>query len=569
MGRTKCIVALGLAAAGLAVSQPSVSSISNAASYAAAPVDGNGNAIGSNNVAQGSIFVLFGSGMGPGNLVQASGTPLPTTLPASGGTSISISSGGQNVAAFLIYTFDQQVAAILPSNTPLGAATVTVTYNGQTSKPLAFNVVPTQLGIFTRNAQGNGPAIAQIFTSATSVSLMGLSTPVQPGQAVVLYGTGLGAINGPDNVAPGVVSVGSNVTVNVAGVTSAAAYAGRSPDFPGLDQVNFIMPADAPTGCYIPAEITASGRPSNLIYLSISSGGACTHPYGLPAAALQRLDTPGGTVNTGMFLLLRAVVLGLGAEGAGGLFETVDANAAFQLYNRIQFAFGGYNFPVANGSCAVLDTIDPPAGFNVPDFTTLQGKELKGADFLNLAGPNNASAVIPRMIPDTGGYLTVFFSTLGQGTWTLSGPAGPDVGAFSAKTDLPDDLVWTNAGNFANPPRNDLTITWSGGNLKTGQAVVTVVGASVVVNPSDPSKSRGAMFFCNAPASAGRTVVPAAVTQRLPSSNGLASGEVYFGQLGIYSGGGSTFQAPLTSGAALDGAFLAYGEAHTLSVKFQ
>jgi len=249
------------------------------------------------------------------------------------------------------------------------------------------------------------------------------------------------------------------------------------------------------------------------------------------------------------------------------LFETVDANGAFQLYNRIQFSFGGYSLPVPSGSCAVLDTIDPPVGFNIPDFTTLQGKELKGADFLNLAGTNSNSAVIPRMTPDTGGYLTVFFGTLGKGTWTLTGTAGPDVGAFSGSTTLPDNLIWTNAGNFSNPPRADLTITWTGG--AQGQSLVTLLGASVVLNTSDPTKSRGAIFYCNAPAGDGKFLIPSAITQQLPSSNGLAANEVYFGQLGIYAGGGSTFTAPLISGAKFDGAYLAYGEAQTISVKFQ
>ena len=41
------------------------------------------------------------------------------------------------------------------------------------------------------------------------------------------------------------------------------------------------------------------------------------------------------------------------------------------------------------------------------------------------------------------------------------------------------------------------------------------------------------------------------------------------GTLGINSGGGSTFSAPLTSGGAIDAGFLSYGEAHTISVKYQ
>src|SRR5579864_2544827 len=78
-----------------AVAQPSVAGIVNAASYAAMPLDANNNPIGGNSIAQGSYFVIFGSGMGPAGLVVASSLPLPTSLPDANGTSVAISSGGQ------------------------------------------------------------------------------------------------------------------------------------------------------------------------------------------------------------------------------------------------------------------------------------------------------------------------------------------------------------------------------------------------------------------------------------------------------------------------------------------
>jgi hypothetical protein len=259
------------------------------------------------------------------------------------------------------------------------------------------------------------------------------------------------------------------------------------------------------------------------------------------------------------------VVSGVPAEGAGGLFNKADFNNVFQMYNRITVAFGGSNFPVAIGSCAVLDTIDPPSGFTVPDFTLLGGKELNAGDGMTIS-PGSGFIVKNT----SGGYLNVFFDTFGPGPFTLMSGGGPEVGAFTATTTMPQNLVWSNAGAFSSPPRIDLTIAWTGGTGGTAGAnsIVTVFGSSVVVNPNDPSKNRGAQFFCNALASSGRFVVPAAVVQKLPSSAGLAAGEVAYGNLGINSGGGSTFTAPLTSGK-LDAGFLSYGEAHTITVQFQ
>lgn len=556
--RLKLLILTSLCAVA-AVAQPSIGGIVNAASYAQAPV-------GNNIVAEGAIFVIFGTGMGPSTLVAPSSLPLPTSLPDANGTSVSVSSGGQKIAAYMVYSSAGQVAAIMPSNTPAGPASVTVTFNGKTSAPSKILVAKSALGVFTRNSQGNGPAIAQIARSATDVSVNALTNSAQGGDTMVIYGTGLGAISGADNVPPGVVPAGSNVSVNIAGTVIPATYAGRSPDFPGLDQINFQLPANIATGCYIPAEITASGQPSNQFYLSLGAGSkTCVHPLGLMQDALARLDA-GGTANIGHFLMLRAVVSILSPEGVGGVFDTVDANGAFQLTNSILFAFGGYNYPVASGSCAVLDTLAAAPGFNVPDFSTVGGKELNAGASLALAGSVGSPYGI--LHTDTGGYLTVLFGTLGPGAWTVSGSGGSDVGPFSAKITLPTNLESPVATTAVAIPRDAFTITWTGGNLNA-QSLVTISGTSIVINPTDPSKSRGKQFFCNAPASAGKFVVPASVMSQLPSSTVDASaGEVASANLAINTAGGAAFTAPLTVGK-LDAGYLAYGEAHTVDVKFQ
>jgi hypothetical protein len=96
--------------------------------------------------------------------------------------------------------------------------------------------------------------------------------------------------------------------------------------------------------------------------------------------------------------------------------------------------------------------------------------------------------------------------------------------------------------------------------------VVTVFGNSTVLNVKDPSKTRAKSFYCAAPASASKFVVPASVVQQLPSST-TADGETAYGALGITTGGLGTFTAPLTKGT-LDAGVMAYGEAYVLSVKY-
>lgn len=544
-----------------AAAQPTIGGVVNAASYAQA-LQIASKPVGNNLIAQGSMFVIFGSGMGPAALTSAPAFPLTSTL---SGTTVNVSANGQTVGAYVVYTSAGQIAAILPSTTPLGNASVTVTYNNQTSASYPISVVASGFGVFTQDSQGDGPAAVQIFTSPTASSFMGLTNSAESGDTLVIYGTGLGAISVADNTPPGAVAAGSNVTINIAGQTTTATYAGRSPNFPGLDQVNFVIPANVPAGCYIPAEITASGQPSNLFYLSIGSGSrTCTHPLGIPAASLAKLDA-GSTANVGLFLMLTAVELGVPAQGTGGAFIKVNANEAFQLTNRVLYSFGGAPYPVASGSCAVLDSYNPTASFAVPDFSQVGGQELNAGAGLTISGSNGNSQGILHQ--DTGGYLAVFFATLGKGTWMLSGTGGPDVGAFTATTSLPDDLTWTNAGNFSSVPRGAVTVTWTGGNLNA-QSLVTIFGSDVVVNPTDPSKNRGKVFYCNAPASAGQFVVPASVIMQMPQAANTAAGEMASGTLGISSGAGSPFNAPLMAGT-LDAGYFAYGEAQTLTVTYQ
>jgi uncharacterized protein (TIGR03437 family) len=565
------IVLVVLIAAVSAIAQPAIGGIVNSASYAQAPNDSSGKPIGPNVIAQGCIFVIFGTGMGPATLVQASSLPLVTSLPDANGTSVAISSGGQTFNAFMVYTSAGQVAAILPSNTTVGQANVTVTFQGKTSPPNTVNVVKSQFGLFTQNSQGNGQAIAQIFTSATSNFLMGLTTPAQPGQVLVLYGTGLGAISGADNVPPGAVQVGSNVVVTVGGKIIPVQYAGRSPLFPGLDQINFQLPSDVPLGCYVPASVTASGQVSQDFVFSIAASGAaaCTHPLGLSTSALAKLDS-GGTLNIGLFQVLRAylALLNGSVEGAGGLFDNVNINGAFQMYNRIPVAFGAVSYPAPLNGCVAVDQVNTGTGFTVPDFSLIGGKELIADQLvMSIDGPKGGQGTILRQ--DTGGYLGVFISPiLGPGAWTISGSGGVDVGAFRATITLPDNLVFTNQGNLANPPRSlDLNTVWTGGTVAGGNPIVTAFGNSTVVNVKDPSKSRGKSFYCAAPATAGKIVVPAAIMQQLPSST-AGDGETAYASLGITTGGFATFTAPLTKGT-LDAGSINYGEAIVLAVKYQ
>src|SRR5689334_7167088 len=101
----------------------------------------------SSGIAQGALFVVSARGIGPADFLQAS-YPLPTT-DGLGGVTIQATVGGVTVDAIMVYVAPNEVAAILPSRTPIGTGTIRVTSNGATATA-AIKVVVAAFGIFTQ-----------------------------------------------------------------------------------------------------------------------------------------------------------------------------------------------------------------------------------------------------------------------------------------------------------------------------------------------------------------------------------------------------------------------------------
>ncbi|MCP5114517.1 MAG: hypothetical protein GY953_27125 [bacterium] len=157
----------------------------NAASFTLRGLPGHG-------IAQGSTFVVFGAGLGPNQLVVVSSFPLPIDLE---GTSIQVRSGGQTFDCIMVFTSAGQLAAILPSNTPVGLAELRVTNNQETSDWVVIEVAASRFGVFARNEAGSGPAIVQNFQAPGVTPVNALTEVARPGQYVILWGTGLGGIH--------------------------------------------------------------------------------------------------------------------------------------------------------------------------------------------------------------------------------------------------------------------------------------------------------------------------------------------------------------------------------------
>lgn len=256
-----------------AVTIPVVSGggVVNAATNSAGTASGGG-------IAQGSFIAIYGTGLGPASPVTAAALPLTATL---GNSTVTItSSTGPAVQAYPVYVSATQINAIVPSNVPVGSATVTVTYGTTSSAPVPVTIVRSSFGMFTAN-YGSGPAAAIDLT--TPNPFLSASNAAHPGDFVTIFGTGLGPVSVPDNQAPGgaISPTGLTVQVVIGGQTITPTYAGRSPQYPGEDQINFQLPSGnaLSTGCSVAVTITVNGAKSNAATLPIAASGQnCTTP---------------------------------------------------------------------------------------------------------------------------------------------------------------------------------------------------------------------------------------------------------------------------------------------------
>src|SRR5262249_1829629 len=215
-------------------------------------------------IAQGSIFSVFGSGLGPTTAVQASSFPLS---PALGGVSIKVSKGSSSVDAIPIYVSDSQINAIMPSNTPVGRVSAQVSYKGVVSNIAAVTVAEVSFGTFS--VSGYGPGIVMNFIAADQQPVNSLMQVAAPKQIETLWGTGLGGIRTSDTNAPPAGTLPVQVEVFVGGKAAVVQYSGRSPCCSGVDQIVFSIPADAPLGCHVPIQVRAGGVVSNMVTIAI------------------------------------------------------------------------------------------------------------------------------------------------------------------------------------------------------------------------------------------------------------------------------------------------------------
>lgn len=526
---------------------PYIYSVENSASYGA-------------SVAPGSIFVVYGSNLGSGPVVQANTYPLPLAL---NGAAITVTSGSTTVSCPMVYAGSNTEAAVLPSSVPPGKAVMTVSYNGMaTPYPTEFDVAPIAPGLYTLGSSGVGEGV---FTSLDG-SAKTFEATAKTGETVTLWATGLGPAGGPDNALPPTFPNFPGVEVFVGTQPATVIYAGRSGCCVGLDQISFVVP-DGVLGCYVPVAVRSGTPPqtaySNFVSLAIgSAGGPCsdtapTLPVSIMTQAIAGQPVAVAALAAGPV----SVLTGLGFDErvyiAGKLSTLLHATVSVEDVTRLLHAQQNHNqrafrkvmtkyaaswkalgpaaktavqaalTPNQEGAVAGLGRFTSPAGVAaaVGGLFPSQGTctSFPSASMSRIAigldaGPSLAlsgqAGSFTMALTRTGEYQTLFGNTPGgrdlpPGTYKITGSGGRDVNAFSATLNVAGNLVWTNKAAISTVDRSQsLTIAWTGG---TSPGYVLIGG---YVNGGQVG------FVCSEDVTKGSFTIPSFILSTLPAASG-------------------------------------------------
>jgi uncharacterized protein (TIGR03437 family) len=187
-------------------------------------------------IAPGGIVSIFGSGL--------SGAGKQTTLDLDG-TSMNV-----------LFATPFQINAEVPLSTSPGTHTLRI--------QSAFGTAQQQVQV-----SAVAPAIFLAGTAGvitdTNYALIGPSNPLVRGQTLIIFATGLGAVQSSG----GLSVTAAPVTVLVNGVELPAAFAGLAPGFHGLYQVNVLIPGATAPGLGISLTLKVGGQLSNTVALAL------------------------------------------------------------------------------------------------------------------------------------------------------------------------------------------------------------------------------------------------------------------------------------------------------------
>ncbi|MBI3696523.1 MAG: hypothetical protein HY238_16995 [Acidobacteria bacterium] len=213
----------------------------------------------------GAIASAFGSGLAAAQ-AQASTVPLPATL---GGVSLTVN----GTPAPLFFVSPTQINFQTPFGLTGNTVTIKVNNGGSQSNEVTVPLAPT------------GPAIFQYSDSVSpnrgivlhaDNSLVTPQSPAQAGETVIIYLTGLGALNPAvatgDGNPSGPLARATDPVIQIlfgGEVATSVPYIGGAPGFVGLNQINVVIPLTTRSGPAVPVAISSSNAFTDVVDIPI------------------------------------------------------------------------------------------------------------------------------------------------------------------------------------------------------------------------------------------------------------------------------------------------------------
>ncbi|MBV9397785.1 MAG: hypothetical protein JO062_07385 [Bryobacterales bacterium] len=506
-----------------AAAQPSIANVMSG-------VSGNSEVLPNRAIAQGSIFVITGSGLGPTSLAIDPKPFQDTTL---AGTFVTVTVGSSTVNVPMYYTSSGKVAALMPSTTPTGTGTVAVTYVGQASSTAPITVVQNDPGIYTFTSDGMGIGIVtypdySLVSPYKAANCGGPDTfcgAANPGDVLTIWANGLGPVN--NELSGGGLGVPMNLqlTVWLGGQSITPTYQGRSGCCISEDQIVFTVPSGVPTGCAVPLALKVGSTISNYTAIPVSNGSRSCTPASpmLTSSVVQTLTSSSAPINYGQISLRRQLAsAGNGlqyADVATGSFAKVTVDPA--EVGQVQPLLLSYLDTEPLGTCVVANSL---TGSSSPAWiSTTNGID---AGRITVAGPAGS-----QILTEHAGFgqptqyvatLSASGTYLSGGKYTVLAAGGNDVQSFNTGFTVTSTPSWPSSEQFTVSNgvnrTNGVTINWINGSENY---FVEIAGRGA----TDNTLTTGASFSCVVPSSLNTFTVPPSVLLAMPSS---AYGEIDF-----------------------------------------
>jgi len=378
------------------------------------------------------------------------------------------------------------ITFVVPANVPVGGAELLYQIAGQSTQWTSVNVVQSSFEFF--RISSGGPAIAQTVSAEGAASNVGLATPAQPGQTLLLTGSGLG--------------YGATVNATIGGVAVPVIYAGALPAQVGRDEILLQIPSAIPDGCYIPVRFTYNETTVTTTISKTSDGSPCKHPWQLSLSDMKMLDSGGaltdGVVNLSTQITAVTSTVASRNESATMSLGQINSGGIAAYFTPVPTASGpscmaptpAVGFAAFNGAFSVLQPGPPNIGASV----TLQSPTTT----ITLIGNGGYySASLPH--PTDGALNSLPPPEIASGKWTWQSSGGKDLAASSFGFTLPAPIQLNGGAPISISRNQDQTFSWNGAAFDAGASVNLVLSGGT------------APVICTVSANTGTVTIPASL----------------------------------------------------------